>query len=146
MAGGSTGGDSSDEAISGINVTPLVDIMLVLLIIFMVTARIIASPNAMAVDLPKAATGTDLQQTVFSVTLAVDGSTTVDSKPVTNDDAILSLAKEARTKNPEIRAAIRADKEVNHGRVMHVLDILRQAQVSKVGFVVAPSGSAAPRK
>ncbi len=142
-----SGTQDSDDAITGINVTPLVDIMLVLLIIFMVTARIIASPNALAVDLPKAAGGTELQQTVFAITLAVEGSALVDSKPVPNDEAILDLAKEARAKNPEIRVALYAHKDVNHGRVMKVLGFMKVAQISKVGFVVdPPAGSATPKK
>ena len=88
MAGGSQ--DDPDEAITGINVTPLVDITLVLLIIFMVTAKIIVS-QSLPLDLPKASQGTDIQ-VVFSVTMGADGSTQVDGKAVANDDAILALA------------------------------------------------------
>ena len=133
MAGGS--GDS-DEAITGINVTPLVDITLVLLIIFMVTAKIIVS-QSVPLDLPKAASGTDVQ-TVFSVTMAVDGSTQVDGKPVASDDAIMPLAQLAHEKNSEMRAVIKADSAVPHGRVIHVLDVLKQAGVSKIAFGVTP--------
>ncbi len=134
MAGGAS--DSSDEAITGINVTPLVDIVLVLLIIFMVTAKLIVS-KSVPLDLPKAATGTEIQ-TVFSVVLAADGTTQVDSKTVPNDDAILGLARSAHEKNPELRAVIKADTLVTHGRVIHVLDLLKQAQVQKIAFGVQP--------
>ncbi len=133
MAGGS---QETDEAITGINVTPLVDITLVLLIIFMVTAKLIVS-QSVPLDLPKAATGTEVQ-TVFSLILAADGSTLVDSKPVPNDDAILPLAKEAHQKNAELRAVIKADAAVPHGRVIHVLDLLKQAGVAKIAFGVSP--------
>jgi len=126
----------SHEAITGINVTPLVDITLVLLIIFMVTAKIIVS-QSVPLDLPKAASGTEVQ-VVFSVILAADGTTQVDSRPVTNDDAILPLAREAHTKNNELRAVIKADSAVPHGRVIHVLDLLKQAGVSKIAFGVTP--------
>ena len=135
MAGGANT-DSSDDAITGINVTPLVDIVLVLLIIFMVTAKLIVS-KSVPLDLPKAASGSDIQ-TVFSVVLSADGITQVDGKTLGNDDAIFPLAKAAREKNPELRAVIKADNAVPHGRVIHVLDLLKQAQVGKIAFGVSP--------
>ncbi len=134
MAGGAQ--SDSDESITGINVTPLVDITLVLLIIFMVTAKIIVS-QSVPLDLPKASSGTEVQ-VVFSVVLAADGQTQVDSKTVQNDDAILPLAREAHVKNAELRAVIKADSAVPHGRVIHVLDLLKQAGVSKIAFGVTP--------
>ncbi|MBX3261108.1 MAG: biopolymer transporter ExbD [Labilithrix sp.] len=137
MGGGSS--QESDEPITGINVTPLVDIVLVLLIIFMVTAKLIVS-QSVPLDLPKAATGQDIQ-TVFSVVLAADGTTQVDSKTVPGDDAILALARAAREKNAELRAVIKADTTVPHGRVIHVLDLLKQAQVAKIAFGVQPGAA-----
>lgn len=133
MAGGAL---EDSEEISSINVTPLVDITLVLLIIFMVTAKIIVS-QSVPLDLPKAASGQEVQ-TVFSIVLAADGTTQVDSHPVDNDEAVLALSKDARTKNPELRAVIKADSSVPHGRVIHVLDLLKQAGVSKIAFGVSP--------
>jgi biopolymer transport protein ExbD len=130
------GAQESDDAITGINVTPLVDIVLVLLIIFMVTAKLIVS-KSVPLDLPKAATGSDIQ-TVFSVVLAADGTTQVDSRTVPSDDAILGLAKEAHQKNADLRAVIKADTTVPHGRVIHVLDLLKQAQIGKIAFGVQP--------
>lgn len=140
MAGGSS--DGSEDAITGINVTPLVDIVLVLLIIFMVTAKLIVS-KSVPLDLPKAATGSDIQ-TVFSIVLASDGTTQVDSKTVPSDDTILASAKAAREKNPELRAIIKADAAVPHGRVIHVLDLLKQAQVAKIAFGVSPVAPGVP--
>jgi biopolymer transport protein ExbD len=133
MAG--TSGDS-DEGITGINVTPLVDITLVLLIIFMVTAKIIVS-QSVPLDLPKAASGTDVQ-TVFSIIMAANGSALVDSKPIPSDDALFTIARDAHAKNAELRAVIKADAAVPHGRVIHVLDLLKQAGVSKIAFGVTP--------
>ena len=135
MAGGSSNDD--DGMVSGINVTPLVDVTLVLLIIFMVTARIIVS-QGMPMDLPKAASGEALQQ-VFSVELAADGKTRVDSENLTSDEGITALAKAAKAKTPDLRAVIRADRKVEHGRVIHVLDLLKRAQVAKIAFAVSPS-------
>ncbi len=107
-----------------------------LLIIFMVTAKLIVS-QSVPLDLPKAATGSEVQ-TVFSIVLAADGTTQIDSKPVSNDDAVLAQAKAAREKTPDLRAIIKADSAVPHGRVIHVLDLLKQAQVAKIAFGVSP--------
>lgn len=137
MGGG--GSSSDDDLISGINVTPLVDVTLVLLIIFIVTARIIVT-QSLPMDLPKAATGSETQ-TVFSIELGATGDTVVDSKKVNGEDAILPLAREARAKNPELRAVIRADTAVQHGRVIRVMDLLKQAGVAKVAFGVSPTAA-----
>lgn len=141
-------GADEDEGglISSINVTPLVDVTLVLLIIFMVTAKIIVS-QGMPMDLPKAASSSSEQlQMIFSVELTEDGRTFVDSNLVSNDDLVGALGREAKRKNPDLRAVIRADKRVQHGRVIHVLDLLKQAQISKIAFAVSPSkdGSSVP--
>lgn len=134
MAGMQSGDD--DGMITAINVTPLVDITLVLLIIFMVTAKIIVS-QSLPLDLPKAAKGQDVQL-IFGVELHATGETLVDGKNLPNDDAILPLAREAQAKNPELRAVIRADTTVQHGRVIRALDLLKQAGVSKIAFGVTP--------
>src|SRR5215469_5220858 len=102
MAGGAST-QEADEAITGINVTPLVDITLVLLIIFMVTTKIVLN-QTLPLDLPKAATGTSDVQTVFSILLSADGRTVVDSSVIANDEAILPLARTAQTAHPELRA------------------------------------------
>src|SRR5687768_12724541 len=140
MASSSSGDD--DGLISGINVTPLVDVTLVLLIIFMVTAKIIVS-QGMPMDLPKAASGESLQ-TIFSVELAADGRTRVDSELVANDDAVGALAKTAHGRNKDLRAVIRADKKVEHGRVIHVLDLLKRAGIAKIAFAVSPNSENVP--
>ena len=139
MAASSSSDD--DDMISGINVTPLVDVMLVLLVIFMVTAKIIVQ-QGMPMDLPKSASG-ESTQSIFSVDLAADGAARVDSKGVPNDEGILPLARQAHTDNKDIRAVIRADRKVEHGRVIHVLDLLKQAGIAKIAFAVSPSAEKA---
>jgi biopolymer transport protein ExbD len=106
------------------------------LIVFMVTAKIIVS-QGMPMDLPKAASGEEVQN-VFSVELTTDGKVRVDSTAVASDDAIADLAKQAKARNKDMRVVIRADKKVEHGRVIRVLDILKQAGLSKFAFGVAP--------
>ncbi|HEY6724343.1 MAG TPA: biopolymer transporter ExbD [Polyangiaceae bacterium] len=130
-------GEDEDGLISGINVTPLVDVILVLLVIFMVTARIIHN-QGMPMDLPKAAKGESVQ-TIFSVELTADKKTFVDSEAVANDDAILALARKAIGKTKDLRAVIRADKKVEHGRVIHVLDLLKRSGIAKIAFAVSPA-------
>lgn len=121
---------------SGINVTPLVDIMLVLLVIFMVTARLIVS-QTVPMDLPKAATGGE-QQVVFSVAISAQGEMTVDSRAVGTDKELLTLARAAKDKTSELRAVIHADANVSHGRVVRVMDLLKQCGISKIAFGVSP--------
>jgi biopolymer transport protein ExbD len=133
----SSDSDDEDGIISGINVTPLVDVTLVLLIVFMVTAKIIVS-QGMPMDLPKAASGEEVQN-VFSVELTLDGKTRIDSQAVDGDDSVLEMAKQARAKNKDIRAVIRADKKVEHGRVIRVMDLLKQAGVARLAFAVSPT-------
>ena len=137
MAGVSS--DDDDGLISAINVTPLVDVTLVLLVILMVTAPLIAK-QGMAMDLPKTASGESIQ-TVFGVEMTKDGGLFVDSKPVASDDILQTLAKDARAKNKDIRATIRADKAVPHGQVMRILDLLNQSGISKIAFAVAPKSA-----
>ncbi len=140
MAGGA---QDTEEAITGINVTPLVDITLVLLIIFMVTTSMIVRNQAVQLDLPKAATGQNNVQAVLSIVMTADGRTLVDGKLVANDDAISGPAKEALAEHPEMRAVIKADSAVTHGRVIHVLDLLKKEHVNKLAFgTVQPTAAA----
>jgi biopolymer transport protein ExbD len=144
MAGGQQA-DNGDDGIVGINVTPLVDITLVLLIIFMVVAKMVVS-QSVPLDLPKAASGTDVQ-VVFAVELYASGDIMVDQKKLPNDDALLPLAREGHAKTPDLRAVIKADGTVQHQRVIHILDLLKQAGIAKIAFGVtpiAPEPAAAP--
>jgi biopolymer transport protein ExbD len=141
MAGSST--QEGDDAITGINVTPLVDITLVLLIIFMVTTRFIVN-QTVPLDLPKASTGTSDVTVVFSIVLSADGRAQVDGRPIDNDDQILQKARDAAADHPDMRAVIKADAAVTHGRVIHVLDLLKQAHVNKIAFGVTPVPANSP--
>lgn len=127
-------GSKPSAPITGINVTPLVDITLVLLIIFMVTAKLVVS-RALPLDLPKAATGGEVQQ-IFALSLKADGGTFVDGVPVPNDAELLVRAQRALQSSPELRAVVQADGAVAHRHVMHALDVLRQAGLSRVAFGV----------
>jgi TPR repeat protein len=93
--------------------------------------------KSVPLDMPRMAASGDIQ-IVFAVVLTADGKTLVDSKEVSGDDAVLALAKSAREKNADVRAVIKADTAVPHGRVIHVLDLLKQAQMQKIAFGVSP--------
>ncbi|MGC3996704.1 MAG: biopolymer transporter ExbD [Anaeromyxobacter sp.] len=135
-------GSRPGAPITSINVTPLVDITLVLLIVFMVTARLVVS-RGLPVDLPRAATSADVQQ-VFAISLLADGSTAVDGAPVQGEAELVRRARQALAAAPELRAVIQADGSVAHARVMAALDLLRQAGVARIAFAVAPAAPAVP--
>jgi biopolymer transport protein ExbD len=140
-AGSSTRG--SGGAITGINVTPLVDITLVLLVVFMVTAKVIVRRQALPVDLPKAASGEAVQE-VFGLVISSDGTFQVDGQMLLDDATVVARARAAAAANRDVRVVLQADGSVPHRRVMHALDLLRQANVGKIAFgVVPPAASAA---
>ncbi len=140
MAGGASS-QNGGGMITGINVTPLVDITLVLLIIFIVTAKIIVTP-AVPLDLPKASHSEQLQ-VVFSIILPAQGPALVDGVATPSDDAMLKLAQQAKGRDPEVRAVINADGAVSHRRVMAVLDLLKSAGIAKIAFGALPKEGAA---
>jgi biopolymer transport protein ExbD len=121
-----------DDAIVGINVTPLVDITLVLLIIFMVTAKLVVS-QAMPLDLPKAASAGETQ-TMFTVSIDHTGTINANGQVISEDAALIALAKEELARTPDLRAVLSASTRVDHGRVMHALDLLRSVGITKVAF------------
>ena len=133
MAGGAT---SKKGMIVGINVTPLVDITLVLLVVFIVTAKFVVTP-AVPLDLPTASEGGEVQM-VFSVLLPTDGSVLVNGGVVADRRALEVKAREALSANPELRAVIQADGAVPHRDVIATLDALKRAGVSKVAFGALP--------
>ncbi len=123
---------NDDDGINGINVTPLVDITLVLLIIFMVTAKLIVN-QAIPMDLPKAATAGETQ-TIFSVGIDENGRLSADGSPIGSDAELEAKAQAAYAKNHELRTVIQASAAVNHGKVLHVVDELRRVGITKVAF------------
>jgi biopolymer transport protein TolR len=122
--------------ISGINVTPMVDVMLVLLVIFVVTAKIIVTP-AVPLDLPRAAHGEEVQ-VVLSIVLPVRGAMLVNGAPAPDDAALEARARAALAGSPELRAVIQADGDVPHRRVVHVLDQLKGVGITRVAFGALP--------
>jgi len=126
----------SDEAITGINVTPLVDITLVLLIIFMVTAKLIAG-QSVPLDLPKAATA-GATQSVFTVEIDAAAHVSANGRPVADRAALQSEAKKALAGDSSLRVLVSASTRSSHGSVMQVVDSLRQVGVSRIAFAADP--------
>ena len=127
MAGGTP--DDGDE-ITGINVTPLVDIVLVLLIIFMVTANMIVR-ETVEVDLPRAANTKDKTvQGPVMLTMDKDAKVFFDGIEVENA-ALMTRMKEAVEKDKEVRAIISADQSLNYGKVMGLIDLVKEAGIAK---------------
>ena len=129
------------QMIVGINVTPLVDITLVLLIIFMVTASYIVSPS-IKIDLPKAGTGGQQQQSSLSLTLTAQGALFLNGSPST-DDGLARYVAGALPQNPDLQAVIAADRSVPHGTVVHLIDVVRRAGVRRFAINVEQSNPAA---
>jgi biopolymer transport protein ExbD len=127
---------SGGGIIAGINVTPLVDITLVLLIIFIVTARIIVTP-AVPLDLPQASQSQEMQ-VVLSIIMPTTGPVLVNGQAAPDDGTILRLAKEAADRDHAVRAVINADGAVAHRRVIHMLDLLRRSGIVHVAFGAVP--------
>jgi biopolymer transport protein ExbD len=128
MAGGAKQNDNDDDLITDINVTPFVDVALVLLIIFMVTATYIVA-QSIPVDLPEAGTGEDVV-TTFAIAITTDGQLYLDGEK--KDEAgIRDKIKMVRQTNQDVRVVIAADKAVSHGRVVRVIDLVRKEGVSK---------------
>ena len=127
--GGAKGGVKSD-----INVTPLVDVMLVLLIIMMLVAPMLQ--QGVAVRLPTAANTTDKPETQEQTVLAIskDKSFYLNAKPVTEGEMATRLNELLENKKEKI-VLIKADEEVEYGAVMQAMDQLRNAGIEDIGLI-----------
>jgi biopolymer transport protein TolR len=123
------GEDEDDGMISGINVTPLVDVTLVLLIIFMVTATTIVR-QTIQVDLPRAANAGQTTGATLNIVLTKDGDTYIDGAR-RSERAMRDAAREAVNKDHDTRAIISADKNALHGAVVRVLDLIKGEGITK---------------
>ena len=128
--------DETDEVMNEINMTPMVDIMLVLLIIFIVTVPVMK--HAINIDLPRAST-TRLQDKPETVSLGVDAEGNYFWQDQSLDDAQLALRlATAGMQEPQPELQIRADKNVRYERVAQAMAIAQRSGVRKIGFVTEP--------
>ncbi len=126
-----------DDMITGINVTPLVDITLVLLVIMMITASYVAS-KTIPMELPRSATG-ETTPVVLAVSITAAGQLFLDAVPI-DEPGLRARIVDARAHQHEPQAIIAADGRTPHARVVHVIDLLRQEQVTKFAINVEPEG------
>ena len=123
------------ELISGINVTPLVDVMLVLLVVMMVTGQYLAS-QAVPMDLPKASTGESKSTAPLAISVDASGAIFLDGERLSKSE--LKQRVHARGDGSERSALIAADGSAQHRAVVGVIDVLRQEGISKLALNVAP--------
>ena len=128
--------------ITDINVTPLVDIMLVLLIIFMLTAHLIAR-QVIEVQLPKAAQATAVSPTTLAVTLTREGRLFLNGTPA-SPEVLRAAIQTAVAKDPKTQVIVAGDKNVSHGRVVWVLDLVKSLGVTSFAIQIDPTGLLAP--
>jgi biopolymer transport protein ExbD len=135
MASGlTTGGEGDDDLISGINVTPLVDVVLVLLIIFLVTATYIVRA-AIEVELPRAAHGGEGVGTVLAVVVTRENEVFLDGVPLAEGE-LVRRTRAAVAADPEARVVISADRAALHGAVVRVIDLVKGAGASRFAIHV----------
>ncbi len=133
---------NDDDVISDINITPFVDIILVVLIIFMVTATKIVE-SSIKVNLPDAATGEATESTSLGLTLTTDGDLLLDGEPI-DKEGLQTKIRQARSKTDDIVCLIAADKDVSHGRVVWLIDLVKSEGVAKFALNIDKANSVGP--
>ena len=130
-----TAWNDDEDAITGINVTPLVDVTLVLLIIFMVTTSYIVRAS-IEVDLPKAATAQQTPPSSLSVVLTRAGELYLNDR-ITTEEQLAAQVRAQVEDNPDIQVLIGADTELEYGRVVGLIDLIKQNGVRRYALNVA---------
>jgi biopolymer transport protein ExbD len=128
-------GNSSqeDSMMSEINVTPLVDVMLVLLVVFIITAPLLA-PQALKINLPKTESVAH-DDKLQKASLAIDARGMVSFESARLTDAGLAEMLKSRAVDPQFQLQIQADEAVNYGRVAQVMAMAQKAGVRKLSFI-----------
>jgi len=122
------------DAVSEINVTPLVDVMLVLVIILLVTAPLLT--QSVKVNLPKTAqTTADVKDQPLQLGIDAKGQITLNKKPLADTAALEAALKTELARDPEIAVHLYADQAVNYGKVAEIMAAVQHAGIAKMGFV-----------
>lgn len=136
MAGARLGGGGEDEPLTEINILPLVDVVLVVLVIFMVTATYIVSPS-IKVTLPDAATGEATEQSSLGITVTADGRLYLDGAE-TDEAGLRARVRQEKAANKDVVCLVAGDKDARHGDVTHVIDVVKQEGVAKFAINIEP--------
>jgi biopolymer transport protein TolR len=144
MAFGRLERNTGPQPMSDINMTPLIDVMLVLLVIFMITAPLMSS--SLKLDLPKtdAAAPSDNPQFI-AVALDPQGRLYFGEEQL-ELPAFTARVVDAAQRNPQLEVQLRADKGVPYGRVAELIGIVQKAGLSRIGFIADPTGAGAPAR
>ena len=121
-----------EEPIAEINIIPFVDIILVILIIFMVTVPQMAK-EGFSIRLPKASSAKKISPSKLNITVSNTGDIFIDSQ-LTSPRQLALIARKAFEEEPSLKAVISADKSVSHGRVMEIIDIIKESGISQFVF------------
>ena len=134
-----------EDGIVGINVTPLVDIILVLLVIFMVTTTTIQNVEGLDVDKPDAKTGQDVKDLPTSILLVCDkdGRVLVDGEEAKDDALVIQRIKSKVEENPDLQGIVQCDERADVGKMVHLIDLLRDNEVKKYAIATEPPKDAA---
>jgi biopolymer transport protein ExbD/biopolymer transport protein TolR len=133
MAFGRLERTSHPAPMSDINMTPLIDVMLVLLVIFIITAPLMTS--SLKLDLPKTDSGTPTSAPAFiALAINADGGLFFGDEPLARDALALRVAEAARA-NPQLEVQLRADQKVPYGSVAELIALVQQAGLNRIGFV-----------
>ena len=128
--------DDTDEVMNEINMTPLVDVMLVLLIIFIITVPVMQ--HSVNIDLPRASNEQELiKPETVRLSVDADGSYYINDTKIA-DDALAPRLKTAAAQNPQPDLHIRGDKAVRYERVAQAMAAAQQAGLRKIGFITEP--------
>jgi biopolymer transport protein TolR len=133
MAGSSAYQDEDSPGIVDINITPFVDVMLVLLIIFMVTAKLIVA-RGVTIDRPKAAAGGELHGSL-RVSIEANGTLSVNDVLVRGDDDAVAKLRAAAAGIAQPKAIIDGDRSVAYGAIMHAIDLVHAAGIHTIALV-----------
>jgi biopolymer transport protein ExbD len=137
MAGVTQGGRAARGGIVGINVTPMVDVVLVLLVIMMVSATYIVS-QSLKVELPKTASSDESVSTVAAVTITREGKLFYNNEPV-DEGALVGKLRAAHAGGAEVNLVVTADQAALHGSVVHVIDLAKIEGITKFAINVERS-------
>lgn len=122
------------EAVSEINVTPLVDVMLVLVIILLVTAPLLT--QSVKVNLPKTAQTTkEVKDHPLQLGIDQHGAITLNKKPLSDLPAVEIALKDEMSRNPELEVHLYSDQAVHYGKVAEIMAAVQHAGIAKMGFV-----------
>lgn len=136
----SSGNSDNDEVLSEINITPMVDVMLVLLVVFIITAPLMT--NSITVNLPKTEATEQIQEPVKPVSLSIDANSLIYlDKEVFPLEQVEQELISRKAANPDIKLSLNADEVVPYGVVAKIMVIIERAGIDKLAVVTQPEGN-----